>query len=87
MSCITVPINIGTAIAARELLKDEGHGNVVEVVENHYEFKEEGFITKFEDSTHFSQAYLDDMLEALPVAWKQNQRLLSQFDLADCLRD
>ena len=56
------------AIMAKELLKANGDGAVVETVENHFDI--DNYTTQFESSEAFSRAYVDDLLEALPVAWK-----------------
>jgi hypothetical protein len=63
------------AIIAKEMLKTQGNGHVVEAIEQHFEI--DNYLTKFESSEAFSTAYVDDMLEALPVAWKQNVRILN----------
>ena len=54
-------------IIAKEQLKSEGKGYIVEAIENHYEMKD--YITSFKDSSKFSAAYVDDMLDCLSVAW------------------
>ena len=66
---------------AKELLKLEGKGYVVEAVEQHYDI--DNYMTKFEDSTMFSQAYTDDLLDCLGTAREQDVRLLSEHDFSD----
>ena len=56
------------AIMAKEILKCNGNGAVVEAFENHFDI--DNYTTTFESSEAFSKAYVDDLLEALPVAWK-----------------
>ena len=41
--------------------------------------------TRFADSGKFSEAYVDDMLDGLDIAHKQNVRLLNDYDLSECL--
>lgn len=53
----------------------------MEAVEQHFDLKD--YMTKFEDSTQFSIAYLDDLLDCLGVAQEQNIGLLKEHDLAD----
>jgi hypothetical protein len=68
---------------AKEVLKSMKLGYVVEAIENHYDLAT--YKTQFKDSSLFSKAYADDMLDCLGVAFEQNVRLLNEFDLADCL--
>lgn len=70
-------------VLAKEILKSIKKGYVVEAIENHYDLK--SYKTAFKDSSLFSDAYVDDILEALPVAFEQNVKLLNEHDLADCL--
>jgi len=70
---------------AKELLKSLKLGYVVEAIENHYDL--DSYKTQFRDSSLFSKAYVDDMLDCLTVAFEQNNRLLTEHDLADCLKD
>lgn len=78
-----VPLHDFHAIMAKEVLKSINQGYVVEAIENHFDL--DTYKTEFKDSSLFSKAYVDDMLECLPVAFEQNVRLLNEFDLADCL--
>ena len=68
---------------AKENLKASGKGYVVEQIDNHYD--SENFVFKFEDSSTFCRAYVDDLLDCLGVTHEQNSRLLREHDLADCL--
>ena len=70
-------------IMAKEMLKTNGKGYVVEAIENHYELSD--FVTSFKDSSKFSEAYVDDMLDCLNVAYEQNVKILNEHNLADCL--
>ncbi len=79
-----MPIHDGDVMVAKELLKTQGLGHIVETVENHYDI--ETYRMKFGDSADFCMAYVDDMLDALGVAHEQNVRILAQHDLADCLQ-
>ena len=76
---ICADIDDGTVMIAKEMLKLEGKGYVVEAVEQHFELKD--YMTSFEDSTQFSVAYLDDLLECLGAAQEQNVKLLNDHDL------
>ncbi len=78
-----VPLHDFHTVIAKELLKTCGKGYVVEAVENHFDLPE--YRTSFKDSTQFSKAYIEDLVEALGVASEQNARILNEFDLADCL--
>ncbi len=53
---------------AKEQLKAEGHGYVVEAVENHADSTT--YCTSFENSTMFSKAYTDDLLDCLSIAFE-----------------
>ncbi len=68
---------------AKEKLKTQGKGYIVEAIENHYDLK--SYITSFKDSSNFSKAYVDDLLECLDITLKENHRLMNEFDLGDCL--
>ena len=81
LSNITVSLNDGHVILAKELLKLEGNGHIVEAVEQH--FKIRNYMTSFENSKQFTEAYVDDLLDCLGVAHEQNTRLLSEHDLSD----
>ena len=78
-----VPLSDYHAIIAKEVLKSQGKGYIVEAIENHYNIGD--YLTSFKDSAQFSKAYLEDLAEALGVAQDQNNRLLNEHDLADCL--
>ena len=80
-----VPLHDFHAILAKEVLKTTGKGYVVEAIENHYDLP--NYLTSFKDSSSFSKAYVDDALDCLGVAFEQNQRLLNEIDLADCLKE
>ena len=75
------PLNDAHVMEAKELLKLEGNGHVVEAVEQHWKIP--NFMTRFESSAQFCEAYVDDLLECLDVAHEQNLRLLDEHDLAD----
>ena len=47
-------------IHAKEALRAQGKGYIVEGVEHHFPLKD--FVTKFEDSGEFCKAYVDDLL-------------------------
>ena len=70
---------------AKETLKSMKLGYIVEAIENHYDLQT--YKTQFKDSSLFSKALVDDMLDCLGVAFEQNNRLLNEFDLADCLHN
>ena len=76
-----VELNDSHVIMAKELLKLQGKGYVVEAIENHYDIKT--YRTKFEDSTLFSQAYTDDLLDCLGTAREQDVKLLNEHDFSD----
>ena len=78
---IAVPLHDCHAMIAKEMLKLEGKGYVVEAIEQHYELT--SYLTSFKDSTQFSKAYVDDLLDCLNVAHEQNVSLLGDHDLAD----
>ena len=80
-----VPLHDFHVIMAKEVLKSIGKGYVVEAIENHYDI--ETYTTSFKDSSQFSKAYVDDMLDCLGVAQEQNAKLLNDYDLSDCLRE
>ena len=66
---------------AKELLKLEGKGYVVEAIEQHYDI--DSYKTAFGDSGQFSAAYLDDLLDCLGTAREQDVKLLAENDLQD----
>ena len=72
------------AILAKEQLREDGMGYVVEAVENHADTNT--YCTSFENSTMFSKAYTEDLLDCLGVAFEQNKRVCTDIDLADCLK-
>ena len=80
---IQAPIHDYHALMAKELLLAQDKGYVVEAVEQHWKIS--SYITKFESSKQFSEAYVDDLLDCLGVAREQNVRLLAENDLSDCL--
>ena len=84
LSYIAEDCNDMHAILAKEQLKEEGLGYVVEAVENHADTTT--YCTSFDDSTMFSKAYAEDLLDCLNVAFEQNKSKLTDIDLADCLR-
>ena len=63
---IEEPVSDCNAMFAKELLKMEGNGYVVEAIEQHYNLNT--YITGFADSTQFCNAYVDDLLDCLDVA-------------------
>lgn len=71
------------AILAKEQLKEAGLGYVVEAIEQHADTKT--FCTSFADSTMFSRAYTEDLLDCLGVAFEQNRKVLNDHDLASAL--
>ena len=71
------------SIMAKEVLKTQGLGYIVEAVENHFDI--DNYQTEFKCSNEFSEAYVDDMLDCLDLVAKQDQSILSQFNLGDCL--
>ena len=79
-----LPISDTHVLAAKEVLKMQGKGYIVEAVENHFDV--DNYITKFEDSSGFSEAYVDDMLDCLDLVARQNSRIMNEFDLADALK-
>ena len=76
-----VPCNDSHAMIAKELLKLEGKGYVVEAVEQHYDI--DNYMTRFEDSAQFSAAYVDDLLDCLGAAREQDVKLLADHDFSD----
>ena len=71
------------AIMAKQNLRAQGLGYVVEAVENHADTTT--YCTSFADSTKFSNAYAEDLLDCLDVAFNQSKRVLNDIDLADTL--
>ena len=76
-----VPVHDTDVIFAKELLKLEGNGYVVEAIEQSYDIAT--YKTQFRDSAPFSHAYTDDLLDCLGVAHEQNVQLLAENDLND----
>ena len=83
ISLIAKPLDAGDALVAKEVLKLQGNGYVVEAIEQHYAL--DSYLTSFGDSQQFSEAYVDDLLDCLGVAHEQNTRILAEHDLADAL--
>jgi hypothetical protein len=81
---IGVEIDDVHAIIAKERLRSQGLGYVVEAVENHADTTT--FCTSFENSTMFTAAYTDDLLDCLAVGFDQNKRVLTENDLGDVLK-
>ena len=76
-----VNVNDSHAMIAKEMLKLEGKGYVVEAIEQHYDI--DSYRTKFTDSALFCTAYTDDLLECLGAAREQDVKLLSENDFSD----
>ena len=55
----------------------------MEAVENHFNIDD--YQTKFECSNEFSEAYVDDMLDCLDLVARQDQSILSKYNLGDCI--
>ena len=81
VSHITVALHDGDAVFAKELLKLDGKGYVVEAIEQHYNL--DTYLTEFGDCNQFAAAYTDDLLDCLGVAHEQNVRLLNEHDFSD----
>ena len=71
------------AILAKQTLRAKGLGHVVEAVEQHSDTTT--YCTSFADSTKFSNAYTEDLLDCLDVAFNQSKRVLNDIDLSDTL--
>eukprot|EP00356_Strombidium_inclinatum_P014392 CAMPEP_0170487342 /NCGR_PEP_ID=MMETSP0208-20121228/6194_1 /TAXON_ID=197538 /ORGANISM="Strombidium inclinatum, Strain S3" /LENGTH=112 /DNA_ID=CAMNT_0010761603 /DNA_START=360 /DNA_END=698 /DNA_ORIENTATION=+ len=84
LSHIAQPATDLHAILAKEHLKQEGLGYVVEAVENHADTKT--WVTYFKDSSMFSKAYTEDLLECLAIAFDQNRRVMNEHDLGDVMK-
>ena len=67
LSCIAEDISDIHAIMAKQALKTNGLGHVVEAVESHADTTT--YCTSFQDSTKFSNAYAEDLLDCLDVAF------------------
>ena len=81
LTYLAVGLNDAHVLVAKELLKMQGKGHVVEAIEQHYDVQ--SYLTEFEDSKLFSAAYVDDLLDCLGVAHEQNVRILNENDLSD----
>ena len=71
-------------IIAKENLKAQGLGYVVEAVENHADTTT--YATSFEHCGPFCKAYSEDLLDCLTVGFEQNKRAMTDIDLADALQ-
>ena len=78
---IAIPIHDAHALIAKENMRANNLGYVVEAVENHADTTT--YCTSFEDSTMFSKAYTDDLLDCLGVAFNENRRIMAAHDLQD----
>ena len=78
-----VPLHDADVLVAKEILKMNGKGFIVEAIENHYDLF--NYKTQFKDSALFSKAYLEDLGTCLNVAQEQNTRILNEFDLSDAV--
>ena len=56
----------------------------MEAIENHGDSTT--YATSFADSSMFSKAYTDDLLDCLSVAYEQNKKVLADHDLADAMK-
>ena len=81
LQAVRVNLHASHALVAKELLKLEGKGYVVEAIEQHYDIK--SYLTKFEDCEQFANAYVDDLLDCLGTAREQDVKLLAENDLSD----
>ena len=84
LSYVAEEIDDSHAIIAKERLREKGLGYVVEAIENHADTTT--YCTSFADSTMFTKAYTEDLLDCLSVAFEQNQRVLKEHDLADVFK-
>ena len=80
---VAKPLDAGDALVAKEMLKLQGNGYVVEAIEQHYNIN--SYLTSFGNSQQFSEAYVDDLLDCLGVAHEQNVRLLEEHDIGSAL--
>ena len=80
---VGVHVHDGHVLMAKGALMMNGDGYVVEAIEQHYDL--ETYITEFQDSKQFCDAYVDDLLDCLGVAHQQNTYLLGQHDFSNCL--
>ena len=81
LSYFNVELDDSHVLVAKEVLKMQGKGYVVEAIEQHYDL--DTYLTIFGDSKQFSVAYTDDLLDCLSVAHEQNVRILAENDLND----
>ena len=81
LGAFMVPVHDSHVMIAKELLKLNGKGYVVEAVEQHYDI--DNYITRFEDSDKFCEAYVDDLLDCLGAAREQDVKLLTEHDFND----
>ena len=81
LSHVAQPCTDLEAILAKERLKAQGLGYVVEAIENHADTKT--YVTSFKDSSQFSKAYTEDLLDCLAIAFDQNRSVMLEHDLAD----
>ena len=84
LSQFLVPLHDSHALVAKESLKTNGEGYIVEAIENHFNLT--NYKTEFKDASAFCNAYVDDILGCLSLAYEQNSKILSDFDLGDCIR-
>ena len=63
-----VPVHDFHVIMAKEALKSSNQGYIVEAIENHFDL--DTYATSFKDSSLFSQAYVDDALDCLGIAFE-----------------
>ena len=83
LSYVGVEIGDIHALLAKQALRAKGQGYIVEAVENHADTTT--YATKFENSMKFSNAYTEDLLDCLDVAFNQSKRVLNDIDLSDTL--
>ena len=83
LNYVGVPIGDLHAVLAKQTLKAKGLGYIVEAVENHSDTTT--YATSFDTSMKFSNAYTEDLLDCLDVAFNQSKRVLNDIDLADTL--
>ena len=81
LSYFNVELDDSHVLVAKEVLKMQGKGYVVEAIEQHYDLNT--YLTIFGDSKQFSAAYTDDLLDCLSVAHEQNVKILAENDLND----
>ena len=84
LNYVGVECNDMHAILAKERLREKGLGYIVEAIENHADTTT--YCTSFGDSAEFSNAYSEDLLDCLSVAFDQQKRVLNDCDLADVMQ-